>query len=160
MLVWTLTFFVLTLPICIWAAWSDLKFLKIPNILSVVLALLFIILGPFVLPFDDYVGRIIVGLIALAVGFLIHFTGLVGGGDLKLIAAMLPFIAREDLVAFAFVVSIMTLAGVAAHRTIGKLGYAPEGWKSWEGHRKYPFGYSLAGAFIFYLGIKSIFAIV
>lgn len=159
MLLWTLTFFVLTLPISIWAAWSDLKFMKIPNIISIVLALIFIVVGPLVLPFDIYLGRILVGIIALAVGFLIFFTGIAGGGDIKLLAAMLPFIAREELFAFAFLLSAMTLSGIAAHRLVGKLGYAPEGWISWQGNRKYPFGLSLAGSFSFYFAVH-IYAVI
>jgi len=32
---WAIVFLVVTLPFCIFAAWSDLKFLKIPNIVPV-----------------------------------------------------------------------------------------------------------------------------
>ncbi|MBL4806704.1 MAG: hypothetical protein JKY31_05360 [Rhodobacteraceae bacterium] len=131
-----------------------MKFMTLPNVMVGLLAITFIVSGPFVLPFDDYLWRVLIGVIALTLGFLIHFTGVMGGGDLKLIAAMLPFVAYQDLIAFAFLMSIMTLAGVAAHRFVGWAGYAPEGWKSWEGRKKFPFGLSLAGTLIFYLGLQ------
>ncbi len=138
------------MPFCLWASWSDLKFLKIPNILSIILALVFVVLGVLVLPFDDYLWRLFVGVVAFALGFLIFFTGLIGGGDLKLIAAMLPFVAPGDLMQFAFIVAIMGLAGITAHRLVGLVGLAPKGWKSWEAGRKYPFGMSLSGALMAY----------
>ena len=149
MLIWVV-FLVLTTPLCIWAAWSDLKFLKIPNILSILLGLVFVVSGIFLLPLDEYLWRLLIGVAAVLVGFLIYLSGLIGGGDIKLFAAMLPFITPNELYAFTFLVSITALSGVAAHRVVGKLGLAPAGWKSWEGGKKYPLGLSLAGALIFY----------
>ena len=158
MIVW-IVFFLLTTPLCIWAAWSDLKFMKIPNILSVLLALVFIVSGVFLLPFDDYLWRILIGLTAFFVGFLIYLGGVIGGGDIKLIAAMLPFVAPADMLAFAFLISVLSLAGVAAHRLIGKLGLAPNGWLSWQDGKKFPFGFTLAGSLMYYLVFNIIVSI-
>ncbi len=151
-----IVFLVITAPFCLWAAWSDLKFLKIPNILSIMLAISFVIVGIFVLPFEDYLWRLFVGVAAFVIGFVIYLSGIIGGGDIKFIAAMLPFVAPDDLLAFAFLISIMSLAGVASHRLVGKLKLAPEGWKSWNTGRKFPFGFSLAGA-LFYYGVFNVF---
>ncbi len=146
----SIVLFVVTAPFCLWAAWSDLKFLKIPNMLSILLALSFVIVGVLVLPIEEYLWRLLVGVAAFTIGFLIYTTGTIGGGDIKFIAAMLPFVAITDLLAFAFLISIMSLAGVASHKLVGKLKLAPDGWKSWNSGRKFPFGFSLAGALVYY----------
>ena len=36
------------LPICFYVAWSDMRAMKIPNISVIVLALVFVVVGPFV----------------------------------------------------------------------------------------------------------------
>ncbi len=154
-----IVFFVVTAPFCLWAAWSDLKFLKIPNILSILLAVSFVVVGIFVLPFEDYLWRLFVGVAAFTIGFVIYLSGAIGGGDIKFIAAMLPFVAWADLLSFMFLISIMSLAGVAIHKLVGKLKLAPKGWKSWNSGRKFPFGFSLAGALLYYGGFNVFMAL-
>ena len=47
-LLWFLPF---TLPVSVWAAWSDMKFMKIPNKAVLVMTLIYLLVGLFVLPF-------------------------------------------------------------------------------------------------------------
>ena len=48
-----LIFLPFVLPIAIWVAWSDMKFMKIPNKAVVALAAVFLLLGPLALPLGD-----------------------------------------------------------------------------------------------------------
>jgi len=50
-LLWFLPF---TLPIAIWVAWSDMKFMKIPNNAVIALLVVYLVVGPFVFPLNTY----------------------------------------------------------------------------------------------------------
>lgn len=151
---WPLVFLVMALPTALLAAYFDMRFMRIPNRLVLVTAALFIILGPFVLPLGDYGWRLLAGFIVLAIGFGLHMTGRVGGGDIKYAAAIIPTVASHDLLDFLLILSIASLLGVLLHRIIRAVGLAPQGWISWQRAGLYPFGLSLAAAQIGYLAIK------
>ena len=38
-------------PICLWVAWNDMAFMKIPNKAVVALAAVYLVIGPVALPF-------------------------------------------------------------------------------------------------------------
>jgi prepilin peptidase CpaA len=151
----SLWFLPVGLPLGIWAAWSDMRSMKIPNVSVVVLGLGFLILGLFALPLDAYGVRVLQMLAVLFLGFVLNMIGAVGAGDAKFAAAMAPFIAPGDgrllLVLFAAVL----LAAFATHRLfrLSKSFRAlTPGWESWA-RRDFPMGLALGGTLIFYLGL-------
>ena len=74
------------LPICIWAAWNDLRAMKIPNKAVIALALVFVLLGLFVMPWPDYLWRLAQLVVVLLVGIVLNATGAMGAGDAKFAA--------------------------------------------------------------------------
>ena len=151
---WAIVFLVVTFPFCVYATWSDLKFLKIPNILPISLVIVFIILGPIVLPFSEYIRSLLYGFIALLASLAIFAARLVPAGDLKFASALIPFVDTRELVSFAMFVSLAALLSVLTHWLFGKLKMAPEGWISYQGsgwRRHFPVGFALAGGFVTYL---------
>ncbi len=81
----------ITLIFCgtmLYAALSDLLFMKISNIACLFLALSFILLAPLAgLPFQTIMLHLAVGAITLAICFGLFLLNAMGGGDAKLIAA-------------------------------------------------------------------------
>ncbi|WP_376709485.1 A24 family peptidase [Pseudochrobactrum lubricantis] len=72
----------------IYAAISDLLFMKIHNIACLFLAAAFLVLAPlYGLPTKDVFLHIAAGAIALAICFALFFINAMGGGDAKLISA-------------------------------------------------------------------------
>lgn len=144
-------------PFAFMAAWSDLRSMIISNRLVVALALSFLVVGPWVLPWADYGLRVGVGLVALVVGFFANVAGLVGGGDAKYLAALLPFVAPGDLTEFLLILAVMTLAAWAAHRLVQRIppirNLEPE-WVSWHAGKQFPYGLALSGALVAYLGAE------
>jgi prepilin peptidase CpaA len=74
----------------VWASIGDVRVYRIPNWISLAIAALYI---PFVLSSGDKVGPMLlqgytVGLLALAIGFLLFMTKIMGGGDAKLLSAI------------------------------------------------------------------------
>lgn len=154
MATWAIVFLVVTFPFCIYATWSDLKFLKIPNILPVSMVITFIIIGPMVLPWDEYFLSLLYMVIALVVSLAIFAAGLIPGGDLKYTTAIIPFVDTGELLSFGMFVSLCALTAVATHLIFGWTGLAPKGWESWQGggwRRRFPVGFALSGGLITYL---------
>lgn len=144
----------------VWVAWSDMKYMKIPN--QAVLALLAVWL---------VVGIVAVGLTSglqtwawglalaaavLVAGFVASSVRLVGAGDAKFAAAMAPFFVHADYRVVLGLYAACLLGAFATHRLarfIPPLRRATADWASWT-HSDFPMGLALAGTLIFYLSAK------
>ena len=85
------------IPLGFYATYTDLSRLKIPNRVTDALALSYVIIGFFVLPFDVYlwgIGQFVIVLLAV---FILNMLGLLSGGDGKFIASSAPYIALSDI---------------------------------------------------------------
>jgi len=147
---WFLPF---ALPICIWVAWSDMKFMKIPNKAVLALLVVFVVVGLIALPLSDYPWRLLQFAVVLAVGFVLNMSGSLGAGDAKFAAAAASFIAPGDFSLVLYLLAAVLLAAVATHRVFRRIpavrAATPE-WVSWT-HRKFPMGLALGGTLAFYL---------
>ncbi len=147
------------IPFCLWATWSDLRYMKIPNMLVLAMTVVFLIVGAVFLPFDEYLWRILGGVIVLVGGFVLFALGGIGGGDAKFAAAMALFIDRNEVVPFLFILSIVTILAVLSHWIVGKLKFARPitgSWDSWTVKKKFPFGFGMGAALIYYLVIRAL----
>lgn len=144
------------IPIAIWVAWSDMKFMLIPN--KAVLALMggFLVLGLIAFPLEAYAWRWSHFLALLAAGFIANAAGLVGAGDAKFAAAMAPFVAAQDWRPMLIIFAAVLLGAYFTHRIFGRIGairrLTPD-WKSWELKRDFPMGLALSGTLLAYLGL-------
>ncbi len=147
---WFLPFVV---PIALWVAWSDMKFMKIPNKAVIALTLVFLAVGPMALPFEDWLWRGLHLLVVLVIGFLMNLGRMVGAGDAKFAAAMAPFFALADLRLAIGLLAASLLGAFASHRGLGLVPVfrsAAADWESWR-RRDFPMGLALAGMLILYL---------
>lgn len=115
---WFLPF---ALPISIWVAWNDMKFMKIPNMAVLALALVFLVIGLIALPFEDYATRWLHLLAVLVIGFALNMIGSIGAGDAKFAAAMAPFVALGDLRLILFLLATVIVAAVMTHRLFRRI---------------------------------------
>jgi len=153
-----LLFLLPALPLGIIAGLSDLKTMTIPNWVSIAMIAAFVILAPFVLPFDSVLWRLGAAAIVLLLGFVLNALRVMGGGDAKYLAAITPYIAWADVSAFMFIFSVSLIATLVLHRIamhIKPLRRATQGWASWEAGRNFPMGISIAAAIITYLALKA-----
>lgn len=154
--VWTALWFLPPVTVIgLWVAWSDMKFMKIPNTAVLSLAAAYLLVGPVAFGGDWalYLWGVGLGLMTLVAGFIAATLRAFGAGDAKFAAAMAPFFA-DSSPAFVFVLFSGCLLGAfAAHRLARRLpairAAAPD-WASWT-HRKFPMGLALAGCLGFYL---------
>lgn len=153
---WFLPF---VLPVALWAAWSDMSFMKIPNKAVLALAAVFAAAGLVALPLADYGWRWVQLAVVLAIGFALTTAGLIGAGDAKFAAAMAPFVALGDLRLFMGVFAASLLAAFAAHRlmrAVPAFRRAAPGWLSWTSP-KFPMGLALSGALLMHLALVALY---
>ncbi|KIT16527.1 prepilin peptidase [Jannaschia aquimarina] len=143
-----LVFGLLSLPVCLWIIWTDLREMKIKNAAVLALLAIFAVAGFFLLPLDEYLWRYAHFAVVLVIGFLMHVGTGLGAGDAKLAAAMAPFVPLSDatmvgLLYIAWVLSLLVAMTIA--RRLPALRTAAPGW-IWleEGRGHIPLGVGLA----------------
>ena len=147
-----LIFLPFTLPICVWAAASDVSTMKIPNKAVVALLLVFVVTGLFALPFQEYLLRYLHIVAVLVIGFVLNQVRALGAGDAKFAAAMAPFIDRGDGAIFLYLMTGVLIAALITHRTakrISAIRTAVPNWESWT-RKDFPMGLALGAALVFY----------
>jgi prepilin peptidase CpaA len=148
-LLWFLPF---TLPIAIWVAWSDMKFMKIPNKAVLALLAVYLVVGLIVFPLKLYGWGWALAAIILLLGFISTSAGLMGAGDAKFAAAMAPFFATADLRMVFALFAACLIGAFSSHRAMKFLPpyrAAAADWESWT-NKDFPMGLALAGTLIFY----------
>lgn len=146
---WFLPFLI---PIAVWVAWSDMKFMKIPNKAVLATLVVFAVVGLFALPAEVWAWRWTHFAVILVLGFAMTSAGMIGAGDAKFAAAMAPFFPLDDL---RFVLALFAAALIGAFvshraaRSLAPVRAATPTWASWT-HRSFPMGLALAGTLIFY----------
>ena len=147
---WFLPF---ALPIAIWVAWSDMKFMRIPNKAVLALMAVFLVVGLAALPTEVWAWRWTHLLVVLAIGFVANLAGVIGAGDAKFAAAMAPFFPVADLRLVLALFAAAIVGAFISHRTaraIAPVRAMTEDWASWT-HKDFPMGLALSGTLIFYL---------
>ncbi len=149
----------LAAPFTLWAAWCDVRTMRIPNEISVYAGLVFILAMPFFLSFESYGFRVAVGGWVLVAGFILNALGLLGGGDAKFATVMAPFVTPGQYIylLMAYLASILVcfvflrlLQFVAQRRGI------LQDWKSFSAGRKFPMGLPIAVTMLVYLGANAV----
>ena len=148
-----LTFLPFATAIGIWVAWSDMRYMKIPNQAVLTLGAAYLVTGPFVLPFGTYLWGWALCAIVLAFGFVLNASGALGAGDAKFAAAMAPYFVLSDPRFVMGLAAACLLGAFAAHRlmrAVPPFRRALPEWASWT-HPRFPMGLGLSGLLIFYL---------
>ena len=150
-----IVFFVPSLPIAIWVAWSDMRFMKIPNKAVISLFCSFCLLGLFVLSMDTFLWRLAQGGVVLVIGFALNLVRALGAGDAKSAAAIAPLVAAHDIGMVLVLFAGVLIAAFCTHRFFRALPPVQRhfhDWKSWT-HPKFPMGLALSGTLLIYLGL-------
>ena len=148
------TFLIATLPCLFLICYRDLREMRIPNSHNLYLFLVFLVLGPFVLPFEVYLWQLVYAVIGFVIAVFVMASGIVGGGDAKMMAAITPYILPQIWVSFILSLTIFGISAIVAHalmRLIPQIRTEVQSWKSWESFRKVPYGVPIAMTFVYYL---------
>jgi prepilin peptidase CpaA len=142
------------LPIAIWAAFSDLKRMKIPNKAVIAMAAVWPLLGWYVVPWQPWLWGFAIMAIVFIAGFLLYLTGTFGAGDAKYAAAMSGMFVGGNIGEILLIVLLCMVGSLAFHRLLRSLPFvrnATPDWESWTRRRYLPFGLTLSAIVLFYL---------
>lgn len=158
---WTALWFLPAVTaIGLWVAWSDMKFMKIPNKAVIAMLLAYLVFGPIALPLTTWAWGWALGAAVLVIGFFATAAGLMGGGDAKYAAGMAPFLIGSDWRLLIALFTACLLAAFVAHRLMGRVPpfrHATAEWESWQ-RSDFPMGLALAGTIIFYFSLSVLFS--
>jgi prepilin peptidase CpaA len=142
------------LPIAIWAAWSDLKRMKIPNTSVLAMAAVWPLLGWFLVPMSAWLWGFALMAIVFVAGFLLYLTGTFGAGDAKFAAAMAGLFVGGSIGEILLIIFLCMIGSLAIHRLLRSLPVvrnATPDWESWTKRRYFPFGLALSSIVVVYL---------
>ncbi len=141
----------LGLSLCLAAAWTDMKDMRIPNLLVLGGLVLFLLVAPF-LGWDDVLWRLTLALPTFAVCFGLFALHLVGGGDAKFFPVMVLFLPPSQFTTFLLCFSgglALALALLAIGRRLP--GSDASGWRALRERKRFP----MAVAFLLAIAIFS-----
>ena len=157
--VWPLWLLPFALGIGVWVAWSDLKFMRIPNMAVLALAAVWLLVGWIAVGVEGWLWGWAIGGAVLVAGFIANAAGAIGAGDAKFAAAMAPFFVGGDVRFILALFAACLLGAFAAHRLLRAVPAfhgAVADWASWT-HKDFPMGLALSGTLIFYLLARVVF---
>ncbi|SFC07636.1 A24 family peptidase [Tropicimonas isoalkanivorans] len=135
---------VLAAPLLAWMAYSDLRFMRIPNWLVLGIVVIFVVCLP-VLPMASVTSRVIAAACVLGIGFVTFAAGLFGGGDVKVLSALMLLIPPGTRVEFALLFSVAMLLGIAVVLTMRLApAAARSGWVGVRAKGMFPMGISIS----------------
>lgn len=101
-----LFFAVFPLAMIFGAVW-DMATMTIPNVLTIALAAMFVVLVPFVgLTLQEIGFHVAAGALMLLIGMALFAFGWIGGGDAKFVAATALWVGMSDLLAYLVLASV------------------------------------------------------
>lgn len=152
-----LVLFLFTLPICAWVAWSDLKWMKIPNKAVMAMLAVYVVVGLIVIPFEPWAWRWLNFAVVLAIGFVLNAVANVGAGDAKFAAAAAPYVFVGHVGLLIPLFAAFLLGAFAAHRLMRAVpavrAMTPD-WVSWS-RKDFPMGLALVGTFVTYMALMA-----
>ncbi len=143
------------IPLMVYVMWSDLRELRIPNWTVLAVLGVFVVTGLWGLPFETFLWRLAHGVIFLLIGFSIYAfgRGKIGGGDMKLIAVLVPFVAGAHALFVLLTYVIVTFVALVFHRLVrARLKGRQTGWIAFDQKIYFPVGLILGLTILIYLG--------
>lgn len=132
-------------PVLVAAAYSDLRHMRIPNGLSWAALAAFLLLAPAFVGAEQAAERAVVAAGVLAAGVAMFALRLVGGGDVKILAALFLFVPTSTMSVFLLTFSAAMLCGIALMPVLRAFpGAASSGWVALRRGAGFPMGISIA----------------
>lgn len=152
----SIAFLIFVAPLCLYVAWNDLRAMKIPTWSTDALALVFVVVGIFVMPFGDYLWRYAHFGVVLILVMLANAIGMMGAGDSKFLASAAPFVALADVTFVMLLLGAGLMAGLLIHRiarAIPPIRNLVPNWESWNQGKRFPMGFAMGPVLILYLAL-------
>lgn len=154
--------FAAMLPLMVYVMYQDLKNLRIPNWTVLAVFGIFLATGSWGLPFETFLWRVGAAVAVIVIGFTLYafvtayLGGKLGGGDVKMIAALVPFVAASDVLTVMVIYVFVTFVALAIHSMIRRqlrIRETVTGWDALDDKIYFPVGLILGVTILTYLGL-------
>lgn len=140
-------------PLLVWIAWTDFRFLRIRNVAVLSAVGLFLLTIPLI-GLEEAGWRLLAATLVFGVAFGLFATRMMGGGDVKMGAALLLFIPTGTYTLFAVLFSAALLAGIGLVLTLRAVpALRRAGPVSLRAKGTFPMGLAFALAGLGHLGV-------
>lgn len=133
-------------PVMLATGYSDLRRMRIPNALTFIAIMMFLLSSPMFLDSDEVLLRLLAAGIAFSVGFTLFCLGMLGGGDVKIFSVLLLYIPSHTLSLFLLLFSGTMSVGILLVYGLRGLSNANTNWSSLRPGAGFPMGISIAMA--------------
>lgn len=133
----------LLVPLMGYIAYTDTRDLRIPNWTVLAVLGVFLATGSWGLPLETFLWRLGYAAVAFGLSLLLYNVaqGGIGAGDLKLLTALVPFLAGTVLLQFLAVYVLISILGTLAFWLARRALKGREtGWKAFDNVVYYPVG--------------------
>lgn len=136
-------------PILLYTIYTDLSDLRIPNSAVILLAIVFIATQLPFMPLPELAWRILAALFVFGLSFVVFALHLLGGGDVKLLPAVVLFVPSNAWAQFVLALSVSVILTLTVLRLVR--GFTGGGrWLSVNQSARYPLGPAIALAALIY----------
>ena len=133
-------------PVLLAVAWFDLRYLRIPNWLVLTALALYVATIPFI-GWEEAALRLLAGAVVLALGTVSFAFRLFGGGDVKMLAALMLFVPSQGYVLFGYTFAASMLLGISLILLMRRTpGVRDLNLASMKAVGAFPMGVSIAGS--------------
>lgn len=141
---------ILLAPVLLAVGYFDLRYMRIPNALSLIALAIFALCAALAPP-DDLMFRLGAAAAVLALGFIAFALGLVGGGDVKILACLVLFVPFAGLAQFAQNFALALSLGITVLLALRRVpALQRSSWRGFSERRGFPMGISIALAGLAY----------
>ena len=143
----------LAAPILLWIAWTDFRVMRIRNSAVLAAVAVFVLTAPFI-GLGEAGFRLLAATAVFVAGFAMFAARMVGGGDVKMGAALMLFVPTGTYSLFAFLFSAAMLLGIASMLTLRAVpALRRAGPVSLRAKGTFPMGIALGLSGVAHLGV-------
>ncbi|MDD9719730.1 prepilin peptidase [Sulfitobacter sp. PR48] len=137
----------LVAPLLIAVILYDLRLMRIPNVLVGLFLIVALVSLPLTEPLSEILWRLLAALAVFGAGLALFAARLMGGGDVKLMAALTLLIPTAALPVFGLLFSVGIVLGVLGLMVMRRLADRNQTrWHSLREHGRFPLGLSIGMA--------------
>ena len=135
---------ILLAPLLVWVALGDLRWMRIPNVASLMALALFAACLP-VTGLSEIVPRLAAAGLVFVIGFALFAANLVGGGDVKILSVLVLFVPPPAWALYANLLAVSLLLGLAVVVAVQAVpNGAQSSWAVRRNKGAFPMGLSIA----------------
>lgn len=141
-------------PLLVAVILYDLRFLRIPNLLVLLFAVVALVSVPLSVPLDEVLWRLLAAVLVLLAGFALFALRLMGAGDVKLMAVLMLLVPVSGWAIFALLFSLSIFLGTALLMGLRRATATRQTrWLSLQDHSRFPLGLSIGIAGLAFLAL-------